>query len=568
MIPPITRSADQIDLGKIDQILPRYEELLARALPVEAVPAWLADWSKLQSQVGEAASLVSIEHSRDTQDPDRKAAYMHMVKEVQPKLRPLEQKLKQRLLASGYAGDEMAMTLRDFRSETELFRAENVPLMAEEQAVASRYDDIAGTLTAEFEGKTYTLAQLQPFRAATDRKRREAAWKASMDAYLAVRPELDALYAELMGIREKIASNAGFDNYLEFRWKQLGRFDYSPDDAERFHEAIFEAVVPALQRRTAARAARLGLERLRPWDIEVDPLSDQPLTPFTTGEELAEGSARIFDQVGPILGERVREMQSAGLLDLDNRKGKAPGGYCATLPARGLPFIFMNSVGTDDNLRTMLHEAGHAFHVFETKHLPLVFQRHAPMEFCEVASMSMELLASPFIGKDSGGFYEAAEAQRSRIQHLERMLFFLPYMATVSAFQHWAYRNPGQNAAAWDAQWLKLHERFNVGVDWSGHEQSRMSLWHQKLHIFRAPFYYIEYGIAQMGALQVWRNSKADPQAALEQYSQALALGRTRSLPDLFEAAGARLAFDTESVAELVYLIENEIGQLEAALAG
>lgn len=568
MIPPINRLADQVDLEKIDRILPRYEELLARPLPTEAVPAWLADWSDLQSQVGEAASLVSIEHSRDTQDPARKSAYMQLVKEVQPKLRPLDQRLKQRLLASGYAGEEIAMTLRDFRSETELFRAENVPLMAEEQAVASRYDDIAGTLTAEFEGETRTLAQLQPFRASPDRAQREAAWKASMDAYLAVRPELDALYAELMGIREQIAANAGFENYLEFRWRQLGRFDYSPDDAERFHEAIFEAVVPALKRRTAARAERLGLDGLRPWDIEVDPLSDRPLTPFTTGQELAEGSARIFDRVGPILGERVRKMQSEGLLDLDNRKGKAPGGYCATLPARGLPFIFMNSVGTDDNLRTMLHEAGHAFHVFETKHLPLIFQRRAPMEFCEVASMSMELLASPYIDKDSGGFYEAGEAQRSRIQHLERMLFFLPYMATVSAFQHWAYRNPGQDAATWDAQWLKLHERFNVGVDWSGHEASRMSLWHQKLHIFRAPFYYIEYGIAQLGALQVWRNSKADPEAALEQYSQALALGRTRSLPDLFEAAGARLAFDTESVAELVDLIESEIGQLEATLAG
>jgi oligoendopeptidase F len=460
----------------------------------------------------------------------------------------------------------MATTLQQFRTDVELFREENVPLLAEEQATASRYGETIGSLTVDFDGQERTLAQLAPYRAEPNRALREAAWHAGHDAMLSVRSPLDDLFDELLALRRRIAANAGYDNYRDYKWRQLGRFDYTPDDAVRFQAAIRDAVVPALERQHERRAAALGLPALRPWDLDVDVHGDRPLRPFDTGDELSEGSIRIFDNVDRELGGMLRVMRDEGLLDLDNRKGKAPGGYCATLSARHRPFIFMNAVGTEDNVRTMLHEAGHAFHVFDRRPLPLIWQRRSPMEFSEVASMSMELLTSPYLARERGGFYEPEDAVRARIQHLERIIAFLPYMATVDAFQHWLYANPEHSRDERDEAWLGLHEAYNVGVDWSGFEEGRESLWHHKLHIFQVPFYYIEYGIAQLGALQVWRNSLTDPADALRRYRAALALGGTRPLPELFETAGARLAFDTETVAELVELVEGTIRSLETEL--
>jgi oligoendopeptidase F len=298
----------------------------------------------------------------------------------------------------------------------------------------------------------------------------------------------------------------------------------------------------------------------------VDAYGGAPLAPFRTGEELAAGSERIFRRLDPELGDMVATMRAEELLDLENRKGKAPGGYCSSFPARGRPFIFMNAVGTEDNLRTMLHEAGHAFHVFDRRPLPYLWQRRSPMEFNEVASMSMELLTTPYLTQDAGGFYGPRDALRARLQHAEHVLVFLPYMATVDAFQFWLYAHPEHSRAERDSAWLDLHRRYNVAADWSGFQDSRESLWQHKLHIFQSPFYYIEYGLAQLGALQVWRNSQGDPAQALADYRRALALGGTVPLPELYAAAGARLVFDTAGVAELVALVEAEVARLDAEI--
>lgn len=566
MTPLLPRLPETLDLRDWAQIEPAIQAVLDRPLSLEQVPPWLADLSAWDDRVQEAMSLVGIEYSRDTTDPARKEAYLHMVREVMPRVRTLQQTFKERLLATGWETPDMAEALRQFRAEAALFRTENLPLLSEAQALGARYDELVGGLSVQFDGEERTLSQLRPYRESPDRALRQEAWELSMGRYLEVRDELNALYDQLLGLRRQIGANAGYPNFRDYSWQRMGRFDYTPEEAEGFHQAIHETVVPALRRRAARRAQLLGLERLRPWDVDVDPYSAQPLHPFGDGAALAAGSERILRQVRPLLGDRVADMAAGGLLDLDNRKGKAPGGYCGSLPLRGQPFIFMNAVGTDDDLRTMLHEAGHAFHVYEARTLPYAWQRHAPMEFCEVASMAMELLAAPYIDRAAGGFYEAAEARRSRIQHLERMLFFLPYMATVSAFQHWVYANPDHDHAARDAAWLALHQANCVGEDWTGHEASRESLWHQKLHIFRAPFYYIEYGIAQLGALQVWRNSRQDPQQALEQYLQALALGGTRGLRDLYRAAGVELALDSAAIQPLVAMVEEEIQRLEAEM--
>jgi len=560
-------SVDQIDATRWETIQPYVTELAQRALPAADVADWLADWSHLSEVVGEAATWLSIAYSRNTEDDTRKAAYLDYVRQVSPHLRTAEQQLKERLLQTGWEAPGMEEVLRRFRSDAALFRPDNVPLLAEEQAVAARYSETLGSLTVSFQGAERTLSQLAPFRALPERDVREGAWRAGHERLADVRPHLDELFDQLLGLRRRIAANAGFANYRDFRWQHMGRLDYTPADAERFQRSVREVVVPALRRRSARRAEDLGLKPLRPWDLEVDPHGTAPLRPFSGGDELADGVARIFDRVHPDFGGMVRTMRSEGLLDLENRKGKAPGGYCATLPARGRPFIFMNAVGTEDNLRTMLHEAGHAFHVFERAALPYFWQRGAPLEFAEVASMSMELLAAPYITREAGGFYERREAVRSRIQHLERIIDFLPYMAAVDAFQHWVYAHPEHDRQARDAAWLELHERYCVAADWQGLEATRSSLWQHKQHIFQAPFYYIEYGLAQVGALQVWARSVTDPEAALRDYRAALALGSTRPLPELFAAAGARLAFEPEPLAEVVALVERTLGQLEAELA-
>lgn len=557
---------DALDLSDWEHLASQYEALQTRPLHDADMPAWLGDWSRLSERIWEAAALTSIRYSQDTEDPTRKAAYLHYVKEILPHIRVAEQALKERWLATGWAAPELDTALRQFRTDAALFRPENVPLQAEEQAEAAKYGETVGGLTVEFEGQARTLAQLAPFRAAADRAQREGAWRAGMTAMLGLRAELDDQFDRLLAHRTRIAANAGFDNYRDYRWQQLGRFDYSPADSLQLQEAVLSEAVPALARLAERRRQALGLDQLRPWDLEVDLFGGAPLQPFETGAELAAGSQRIFERLDSELGERLGILAREGLLDLENRKGKAPGGYCSTLPQRGMPFIFMNAVGTEDNVRTMLHEAGHAFHAFDTRPLPYLWQRRAPMEFNEVASMSMELLTSPYLTRDQGGFYELRDAARARHQHLERILVFLPYMATVDAFQHWLYANPGHSRTERDGAWLDLHRRFNVAADWSGFDESRRSLWQHKQHIFQAPFYYIEYGIAQLGALQVWRNSLADAPTALADYRRALALGGTVPLTGLFEAAGARLVFDAAGVGELVRLVEDALVAEEARL--
>ena len=559
-------SPDQIDLDRWETIQPVLDDLIAPPLTTNDVPGWLAEWSRFAEILGEATTLVSLAYQQNTEDQAAKDAYMHLIREVSPRLRVWEQGMKDKLLDTGWDGPEMATALERFRADKSIYRDENVPLQSEEAAKSARYSELIGGLTVEWDGQTRTLTQLVPFKASPDRAVRESAWRAGYDKMQSVRDELDSLYDEMLALRVQIAKNAGFSNYRDYKWQQLARFDYTPDHAAEFRQAILSEVVPALRRLSGRRAAALGLPSLRPWDLEADPFGGEPLRPFEGGEALAEGSRRIFAALDPELGERVRTMQAEGLLDLDNRKGKAPGGFCTSLPFRKRPFIFMNAVGTEDNVRTMLHEAGHAFHVFEAAKLPLAWQRRSPMEFNEVASMAMELLTGPYITQPHGGFYDARDAIRSRVQHLERIITFLPYMAVVDGFQEWVYAHPLHTHEERDAAWLELHQAYCVEADWSGLEEGRRSLWQHKLHIFQVPFYYIEYGIAQIGALQVWQNSLTDPKKALDQYLAALRLGGMVSLTDLYRTAGVRLAFDAKTVGELVALVEGTVSRLEEQL--
>ena len=550
-----------------DDCLPYYEALAVAPLDASTLSAWLLDWSRLESLLSEAASLAMIAYTCDTGDPDKEAAHLRFSTEVLPKAEEQSVRLARRLVETGIVPDGLSTTVARFKRSIEIFREENVPLFADLEELAARYQRITGSMLAEWEGERRPLPMLSPFLQARDRTVRERAFRATVTPYVAAQQELAELFDVMYERRQLAARQANFSDYQAFSFAAKHRFDYTPGDCERFHDAVDSVVVPAYARVLAARRNRLGLEVLRPWDLAVNPYRAEPLRPFENGDELARGAHRVINVLDPVLGEQFGKMMDEGLLDLDSRKGKAPGGYCDTLHMQGRPFIFMNASGVLDDMVTLLHEAGHAFHAFASHSLPLVWQRHPGAEAAELASMSMELLSGAFLGRPAGVLDER-DAAIARLEHLEDVLANLVHIASVDAFQGWIYSSgEGHDAAARDQAWLRIRGRFEQGVDWSGLTAERTARWYRQLHIFLYPFYYIEYGIAQLGALQVWRNRRRDGPSALEAYRAFLSLGATRPLPELYRAAGAALVFDAVAMRPLVELVEEEIEVLRAVTA-
>lgn len=544
----------------------RYQELADAAVDASTLEPWLARWSRLDELVTEAASLAMIAYTCDTADPTKEAAHLRFSTEILPQLEEAEVGLAKKLVTIGTDRPDFVTTLRRFRTAIEIFREANVPLVAEAEGLAAKYQQITGTMMAPWEGVEVPLPRLSPFLKSADRSVREAAWRAATAPYVAARDELASLFDRMVALRTTMAANAGFADYRDYIFAAKCRFDYTPADCERLHEAIAETVGPALLRALAARRERLGLDAIRPWDLAVDPWRAAPPVPYQTIAELQEGAARIFTAVDPVLGGQFRTMMTEGLLDLESRTGKAPGGYCDTLHARGRPFVFMNAAGIPEDVTTLLHEAGHCFHAFASHALPFIWQRHPGAESAELASMSMELLAAPHLGRPTG-YYDAPDAISTRLEHLEDILISLAHIASVDAFQSWIYTSPdGADAAARDQAWLRLRERFDPGTDWTGLEAERVSRWYRQLHIFLYPFYYIEYGLAQIGALQVWRNARRHPVEAVAAYRRFLALGATKPLPELYRAAGVELTFDKAVLAELVAMVEEEMAVLRGML--
>lgn len=549
-----------------NEIVPLYDELATAELTLDSVDEWLERWSRLDEAILEAHNLAGIDYTADTADPAKEAAYIRFTSDIGPKLEEQQVRLSARLLDMGLERPELATTLRRFRNQRELFRAENVARSATLKQLNTEYQKITGAMTAEWDGERLPLPRLQPFLLDPQRDVRERAFRLRTKPYIEARDQLAAIFDAQFALREQIARAAGFANYRDFMHQDKHRFDYTPADCEQFHRAVEETVVPAVARGYERKARQLGLPTLRPWDTGVDAQGRPPLKPFSTATTLIERAEGIFQRVDPVLGDYFGVMAREKLLDLESRNGKAPGGYCTGLPASKRPFIFMNAAGVHGDVDTLLHEAGHAFHAFESFKLPLVWQRHPGSEMAEVASMSMELLAAPYLAREDGGYYSPEEARRARAEHLEGILRILPHIASVDAFQQWLYTSgDGHDRDARDAAWLRIRSRFEVGIDWTGLEAERTSRWYQQLHIFMYPFYYIEYGIAQLGALQVWRNALDDQAAAVAAYRRALALGGSRPLPELFAAAGARLAFDTATMAGLVGLVEDRLARELAA---
>jgi oligoendopeptidase F len=557
---------EKIDLGDWSQIAPLFDRLETAApqcRTVEAFERWLLDRSELTAALDEESSRRYIAMTCHTENAEAEKAYLHFIEEIDPQLKPRQFTLAKLYLEHALRGQLPKQRYfvfdRDTQLQVELYRPENVPLETEEARLSQQYQKLIGSLTVTFRGQEQTLVQMARYLEDPDRALRQEAWELVANRRLREAGQIEQIFGQLLKVREQIAANAGFPNYLQYAFRARGRFDYTPEDCRKFHEAIETEVMPVLRKLQAQRRAQLGLEALRPWDLAVDPLNRPALHPFEKSETLIERTREIFAQLDGKLAADFNLMCDLHLLDLENRKGKAPGGYQSTLAESRLPFIFMNAVGLQRDVETILHEGGHAFHALAARGEDLYAYRSAPIEFCEVASMSMELLGNEFIEK----FYSANDARRARRDHLEGIVEIFPWIATVDAFQHWIYSHPGHTAAERQRAWLELMDRFGGDVDWSGHENARANLWHRQLHIFIHPFYYVEYGIAQLGALQVWANSKKDKARALREYHDALALGGSRPLPELFEAAGCRFDFSRETIKPLVGLVNSELAKNE-----
>ena len=549
-----------------EDVVPYFDDLVERPLDASTVDQWLRAWSRLEELVTEAAAQAMIAYTIDTSDPEKEKDHLRFSTEILPKMEERSVELARRLVALGHSTPELATTLARFRTSIEIFREVNIPLFAELEELSARYQRITGSMTVEWDGVERPLPQLQPFLKSPDRAVRERAFRAATQPYMEERGALVGLFDRMFELRQRAARNAGFANYRDYVFPAKFRFDYTPADCEHFHEAVERTATPAMARVLEQRRRRLGLDVLRPWDLAVDPYGATPLRPFDTVEKFVGTARRVFDRVDPALGGQFQEMIDERLLDLDSRKGKAPGGYCETLHFRGRPFIFMNAVGLVDDVMTLLHEAGHAFHAFASHRQPLIWQRHPGSEAAELASMSMELLAAPHLAQPTG-YFTPEEHRRAWLEHLEDVLLSLGHIASVDAFQTWIYTSPdGADASARDEAWLRIRSRFERGVDWSGLEAERIARWYRQLHIFMYPFYYIEYGIAQIGALQIWRNSLQDPVGAVARYRDALALGAVRGLPELYGTAGAKLSFDAGLIGELVQLVERQIDRLRTRL--
>ncbi|HEY0994816.1 MAG TPA: M3 family oligoendopeptidase [Gemmatimonadaceae bacterium] len=562
--PAALRDATWADLA------PHYDALAAAVDPGAGDPGWgarwLATWSTLDALVSEAAAVSYWEYSRHTDDPVRERRYLRWATEIGPELDEATTRLARRALALGLEAPGLGETLENWRTDVQLFREANKPRLAQVEEMSAEYDKLVGAMRVEWEGAQVPVMAVTQHFHSPDRAVRERAFVRHLAAYADARQEITGLYSRMVRLRGEIAREAGYPDYLRYRYAELHRREYGPEQARAWCDAVEQAVVPAVERARAYRESRLGLRPLRPWDTAAPLFGAEPLVPYRGAEELVAGGERVLSAVDPFIGDVLRTMRREGLLDLDNREGKAPGGYCTTFEVQGRSAIFMNAVGIADDVMTLFHEMGHALHHHLAARQPLVWTRHTGMEAAELASMAMEMLVRPHLGRPTG-FYDARDAARAEYEHFEDILSYFPHFASVELFQQWVYTAAdGAEPDAQDAAWLALRARFDRGSDWTGLDRIRAARWYRQSHILQVPFYYIEYGIAQLGALQVWRAARRDRQGAVARYLEALALGGTVSLRDIYAAAGVRLIFDAAGMAELVAEVEQRLAELREVL--
>ncbi len=562
---------DDLDASKWDNLEPLTSDLLNRELSCSScLEALISDSSKLAEHVSETGALLYIGMTCDTESEEKKGGFLDFVSNVRPKLSEFSDSLNRRIVNHPSVDDlpeRYDLMLRGMRNDVEIFRKENIPLGVRQTELVTEAQSINGAMTVEFDGEEMTFPQMSKFLEANERAQRHAAWTAMAERRMEDNERLSEIFDELISIRHQIALNAGFETYTQYMFRAMHRFDYTIEDCLEFHNSVESVCIPILEEINKKRCEGLGISELRPWDVNEkggsgpDIHGNDPLRPFETVDEMVEKLSEMFNEISEDLGGKFDRLVEMDTLDLDTRKGKAPGGYQYYLEKSRVPFIFMNAAGLQGDLETMIHEAGHAFHSLYCGHLELIDERDYPIEFAEVASMSMELLTQPWWGK----FYDSEEdAARARRTHLEGVVFLLPWIATIDSFQHWIYANPGHSREERAEVWLSIRDKFGSAMDWTGHTDFREVSWQQQGHLFGVPFYYIEYGIAQLGSLQLWKTQMSDPQKALDDYANAMSLGNTKTLPDLFGAADLKLGFNEEHFLSLLGIVESALSELSA----
>lgn len=550
-----------VSIENWEQLLPYFEDLSNRKLnSKEDLILWLKDRSELEAILSEEAGWRYIKMTINTKDEKAVEAYSYFVNEIEPKSAPFFNDFNKKFIDCQFTNDldknEYFIYKRGIQQELELFRQENIPLLSEIAILSQKYGAITGAQTIEYKGEKMTMPKAASLLKQTDRNLRKEVYELINERRQKDTSELDQLFNELLEKRNQVAKNAGYKNYRDYMFASLGRFDYDVKDCYSFHESIKNYIVPFTSTFVEKRKELLGYGELKPWDMEVDPEGKAPLHPFDNGKELIEKSISIFNQIHPYFGKCLTTMNEMGHLDLESKDGKAPGGYNYPLYETGVPYIFMNAVGTQRDLVTMVHEGGHAIHSFLTHQLKLTAFKNFPSEVAELASMSMELITMDYWNE----FYmDESELKRAKKDHLQSILGILPWIATVDKFQHWIYENPNHTIEERSNSWLNIMKEFSSNlVDYTGYEIVQKTAWQKQLHIFEVPFYYIEYGMAQLGAIAIWRNYKKDKKSAIENYSKALSLGYTTSIPEIYKAAGIKFDFSPEYVQELVDFVKEE----------
>ena len=549
-----------------DELKPFFDNLLERKLEsVEDLKRWFRDRSELESVISEDFAWRYIKMTCYTENEGFRKSYQDFVENIQPQIAPVSDSLNKKAAASPHLNELATVSgydlmIRSLKKDIEIFRQENVPLFTQLSTEAQKYQQISGAMTVEINGKELTLQQASVLLMSTDRNLSEDVYHKVTTRRLQDHQVLDELFSKLIDLRHQVSSNAGFRNFRDYMFKALGRFDYTPQDCFDFHEAIQHEVVPILDEFSRERKSALKVNALRPWDKAVDPEGREALKPFGNGEELAEKTIEVFRKLDPFLGQCLAIMKEMGHLDLESRKGKAPGGYNYPLSEIGVPFIFMNATSTLRDLVTIMHEGGHAVHNFLTRDLELNDFKSTPSEVAELASMSMELIS---MDHWDVFFTDEAELKRAKREHLEDLIETLPWVATIDRYQHWLYENPTHGLAERRQMWNKIFDQFaDTVTDWSGLEKAKDYLWQKQLHLYEVPFYYIEYGMAQLGAIAVWRNYREDPAKGLQGYQNALKLGYMKSIPEIYKAAHIRFDFSRGYIKELMDFVRTELDKI------
>ena len=551
---------------KWETLSPIFDELLNRQIEsVSALEQWLKDKSELEAALEEDFAWRYIRMSCDTANEELVSSFQYFATEIDPKISPIGNLLNKKLVESPFVDeldqDKYFVYLRAIKKALEIYREENVELFTNLLVTQQKYQAASGAMSVVINEQEYTLEQAAVLIKDVSRSVRQQAWETIQQRRLVDKDDLNIIFDELVAMRHQVGLNAGFENYRDYMFQAMGRFDYTVKDCYKFHEAIESEIVPILKEQAEKRAEALGLETVKPWDLDVSTSGKPALKPFKNGEELVEKTITAFNAIDPQLGQMLSIMKANNLFDVESRKGKAPGGYNYPLAETGAPFIFMNSAGTLRDLTTMVHEGGHAIHTFLTANLELNDFKHCPSEVAELASMSMEL-----ISMDQWHIYfdNDADLIRAKREQLLDVLKTLPWVAVIDQFQHWIYTNPSHNAADREEAFKQIYTTFGAGfANWEGLEHEFGNIWQKQLHVFELPFYYIEYGIAQLGAIAIWKNYKENPEKALQQYLDALKLGYTKPMNEIYETAGIKFDFSSSYIKELAAFVKDELDKLD-----